>query len=242
LVNNKSTVEIYNDELRSGTLIIAEGFGKSHFRLLRIITKHEERFRRLDKNRNLISRRVQTKKTGRPVHEIMLNKKQAIFLGSLLKNVEIVLNFKERLADDFVDNERALLALASQRQSKEWIENRAAGKLVRKDETDTVKDYVEYAKAQGSQNADKYYMIITSCLNNELFDWNGKFKNKREMMSPDDLRFVSVAEKIVKKTLVKGMAEGLPYKECYQLVKKNMIALADMHGKQSIVSKLIDDK
>lgn len=32
-----SDVEIYNDELRCGTFLIAEGFDREHFKLLRLI-------------------------------------------------------------------------------------------------------------------------------------------------------------------------------------------------------------
>ena len=114
----ESSVEIYNDEIRSGTWIIADGFKREHFDVLKLIRKHEERFFRLDNKRNsnqFITRRVPAKKAGRPVDEIMLNKKQALFLGTLFRNTERVLDFKEKLANDFVDQENLLRNLVDQR-------------------------------------------------------------------------------------------------------------------------------
>ncbi|CAK0768816.1 hypothetical protein WCLP8_4290002 [uncultured Gammaproteobacteria bacterium] len=47
----------------------------------------------------------------------------------------------------------------------EWQENRTTGKVMRHELTDTIKAFIEYAKAQGSRGADKYYMNITKMLN-----------------------------------------------------------------------------
>lgn len=236
----ESSVEIYNDEIRSGTWIIADGFKREHFDVLKLIRKHEERFFRLDNKRNsnqFITRRVPAKKAGRPVDEIMLNKKQALFLGTLFRNTERVLDFKEKLANDFVDQENLLRNLVDQRQSTEWITNRSSGKLIRRDETDTIKDFVEYAERQGSQNANRYYSILTTCVNNNLFTFDGKFRNKRNAMTATQLMDVGFADKVVSKGLVDGMAQGLPYKDIYQLVKDKVLILAELHGKSEVISK-----
>jgi hypothetical protein len=41
----------------------------------------------------------------------------------------------------------------------------------------------------------------------------------------------------VSKYLVEGMANGLPYKEIYQLVKNKMLILADLHGKSEVIDR-----
>ena len=84
-----------------------------------------------------------------------------------------VLDFKEKLADDYVKQEDVLKKLLEQRQNPEWIKNRAHGKKFRKEETDTIKDFIEYAKAQGSSNYEWYYNAFSRCVNTELFIFNG---------------------------------------------------------------------
>ena len=233
-------VEIYNDEARCGTFALAKGFERDHHRVLALIEKYKTRFLRLNNNSRLngfVIRRVPVTKAGRPTDEIMLNQKQFIFLGTLFRNTERVLDFKEKLANDFVET---IISLQSQRvdtKTREWLENRATGKIVRLDETDTIKDFVEYAKLQGSQNADNYYVALSKCVNAQLFIVDGKFKNVREVMTATQLLDVKFADKIVANGLVEGMEQGLPYKEIYTLVKDRLITLAKMYGQSEIISK-----
>jgi len=233
-------VEIYNDEPRCGTFSISEGFDREHFKVLRLVEKYKERFLRLDNKRlskSFIIRRVPAKKAGRPTDEIMLNEQQSIFLGTLFRNTERVLDFKEKLAREFVEQRKLIIALMSERRTPEWIENRSIGKIARKEETDTIKDFIEYCKFQGSKNAHRYYVILTKCVNSNMFIVDGKFKNVREVMSASQLIDVKFADKIVSKALLEGMADGLFYKDIYKLVKKRVITLAEIYGQSEVVEK-----
>ena len=167
----------------------------------------------------------------------MLNKKQSLFLGTLFRNTDRVLEFKAKLANDFVEQESLLKNILDQQQSPGWINNRATGQIVRKEETDTIKDFILYAKAQGSKNADRYYTTLSNCVNNNLFTFNGTFKNKRQAMTAVQLMTVGFAESLVSKVLIEGMSKSLPYKEVYQLVKKRIILIAKLHGKSEVIAK-----
>lgn len=240
-MSKNKVVEIYNDKAMCGTFLISKGFNREHFKILRLIKKHEKRFLRLNNKRlskSLIIRRVQTKIAGRPTDEMMLNEKQTIFLGTLFRNTEKVLDFKERLANEFVNQKTLLNQLISQRQSPTWIENRASGKITRKEETDTIKDFVAYATIQGSKHADHYYMILSKCVNDQMFTFTGDFKNKRAVMTATQLADVKFADKIVSRGLIAGMEQSLPYKEIYQDVKTRLITIAELCGKTEIVSML----
>lgn len=236
-------VEIYNDEVRCGTYLIAEGFARRHNEVLNLINKYKQQFIDAESFTNkpakLLERKVKT--AGRPVIEYLLNKEQTTFLGMLFRatsNTEDpVLKFKARLAKDFINQEKIIVALMSERQTPEWIENRSAGKLVRKEETDTIKDFIDYCKGQGSQHADKYYVTLTKCVNNNMFIVDGKFKNVRNIMTANQLIDVKFADKIVSKALIEGMSKGLKYKEIYQLVKKRVVTMAEIYGQSEVVSK-----
>lgn len=64
--------------------------------------------------------------------------------------------------------------IATEKDEK-WLGIRQETKEVRKAETEQIKRFVEYAKAQGSQNADKYYMLLTNLVNRRL-DIKGALK------------------------------------------------------------------
>jgi len=233
-------VEIYDDNPMIGTWAVAQGFERPHKQIVRLIKKHEERFLNLGNNRvhlkRLITRRVPIKTAGRPVDEIMLNDKQAIFLGTLFRNSDRVLDFKEKLAEEFVDMRIALMSVSKQRQSNEWIANRAMGKVSRKEETDTIKDFVKYATMQGSKSAEKYYMIFSKLVNTNLLEIDGKFKNIRDMLDYSQLMDIKFAEGIVSREILKGMSRGDFYKDIYVNVKAKIEILSGIHGKTNVLS------
>lgn len=71
---------------------------------------------------------------------------------------------------------------------------------VRKQETDQIKLFVEYAKNQGSQNAERYYTAFTKLVNTKM----GLDSHKR-----DDLQQGILMELKALETLVKIAAKHL---------------------------------
>ena len=239
----KKVVEIYNDEPRCGTFLIAEGFGRRHNKVLELIRKHEEQFLDAEsftpRRAKLLERKVKT--AGRPVIEFLLNKEQTTFLGMLFRTSadpeDPVLKFKAKLAKDFILQEKIINAIYAGRITKEWIENRAAGKIARREETDTIKDFVEYATMQGSKNAQLYYSNLSRAVNSNMFNFSGKFRNVREVLTANQLIDVKFADKVVSRALIEGMAQSLPYREIYSLVRDRLVSLADMYGKSDVISE-----
>ncbi len=92
------------------------------------------------------------------------------------------LAWKIRFYDAFEAMEKVLLQQATQKQSAEWIAQRAAGKITRLEETDTIQQFVEYATAQGSTSANRYYCNISKMQNKALFILEQKFPNLREIL------------------------------------------------------------
>lgn len=92
---------------------------------------------------------------------------------------------------------------------------------MRKAETDQIKLFVEYARAQGSQHADRYYVLLTNLINRRLgIESGGRDKADQRTL----LRLKSL-ETVVEMHLATLMAEELPYKEVYQGVKRFIEAL-----------------
>lgn len=236
-------VEFYQDGPRCSSFQIAEGFNRQHKKVTEQIEKYKERFLRLEDNKNqteLVTRIVKQAGAGQPRKEILLNEQQSLFLGALFRNTTIVLDFKERLASDFVKQKRIIRSLLTHKASKEYIQNRAAGKIIRRSETDAIKEFKTYCEEQGSTNADKYYIVFSKIVNSTMFDFQGTFKNKRESMTATQLLDVKFADRIVERGIIEGMAQCLPYKDIYKLVKQRLISLAGMYGKSDVINKQLD--
>ena len=110
--------------------------------------------------------------------------------------------------------------IATEKDEK-WLGIRQETKEVRKAETDQIKLFVEYARAQGSQHADRYYVSLTKLINRRL----GIESGGRDKADQRTLMHLKSLETVVELHLVTLMAEGLPYREIYQGVKKFIEAL-----------------
>ena len=106
-------------------------------------------------------------------------------------------------------------------KDEKWLGTRQETKEVRKAETDQIKLFVEYARAQGSQHADRYYVSLTKLINRRL----GIESGGRDKADQRTLMHLKSLETVVELHLATLMAEGLPYKEIYQGVKKFIEAL-----------------
>lgn len=136
---------------------------------------------------------------------------------------EICRHSKQLVADNFYDWVYETISLikkngyyiASDKDEK-WIGARDESKKARRYETDQIKLFVEYAKNQGSKNAERYYTIFTKLVNKKLLLGSGQ----RDELSQETLMEVKVLETLVKMRIRKLMKENIPYKEIYQDVKK----------------------
>lgn len=218
-------VEMRNDDLKIDSRLIALNMELEHRALIRLIDKYKSRFESL----GTLSFE-NAKSAGRPIRFLWLNETQALFLCTLFKNSEIVLDFKEQMSRDFTAMKKALLEIKIRQQNSEWIERRKSGKIARKDETDIIKNFVKYATQQGSENASRYYGNITRMENKALFIIEHKFKNVRDALDGQQLSVLSTCDQIVAKSLRDGMIEELFYKDIYKKAKKDVLNFVDLVG------------
>ena len=237
-------VRVHGKDPRAGTFLISKGFGREHKEVIRLINKYKDRFLRLEDNKAFLDRfiiqKVSAKTAGRPVEEYLLNEQQTIFLGTLFRNSsDLVLDFKERLAGDFVKIKNKLAGIEKTKQSEPYKITRIASKIIRKKTTDEMKRFVEYAKSQGSGSPDRYYSNITKMMNGLLFIVEGKFKNLRDVMTIHQLMTVSSAEQIIDKGLRSGMDNQVFYKDIYKDVKKRVMTFAELHGQSEVIEECL---
>lgn len=123
---------------------------------------------------------------------------------------------QKRLVDAFFKFRRSLVRQAK----KEWQQARAEGKVARHRETKTIKTFVEYATAQGSKNAARYYVNLTKMTYKALFiveQGMGMPNKLRDMLNGMQLSFLTTAEYVCANALKDGMDQGMHYKDIYRL-------------------------
>lgn len=147
---------------------------------------------------------------------------------------EKAMKFKEAYIDAFNKMEKRIYQRVTPPQDAQWIEARSLGKVLRVQETSVIQKFVDYATAQGSKNAKKYYMAISKMENAALFFLEQKFTNLRDVLDLNQLMTVASADRIVSKALADGMKAEMNYKDIYVMAKENVVSFADMTGKTFI--------
>lgn len=226
-------VIIVEDEPRAGTFLISQGFNREHKYIKELITKYKKDFEDFG-----VLKQQKLKSTGgRAANEYMLNEDQVIFLGTLMRNSDKVVLFKKLVVKKFKECRDILNNLKKTKQADEYKLTRQASILFRKETTDAMKQFIEYAESQGSNNANKYYINITHMMNSLLFIVEGRYKNLREVMSIKQLMTISSAENIVDRGLKEGMSNNKYYKDIYQDIKKRVKQFAELHGQSKIIEQ-----
>ncbi len=229
----KKEVEIYEDKARVGSFLISQGLDREHKLVRDLIEKYREDF---EDFASLKKRKLRST-GGRAANEYMLDEDQFMFLGTLLRNSKKVVAFKKAIIQQFKKCRLENESLRQHKQQPRYQVTRVAGKIVRRQTTDTMQDFIKYAESQGSKNANMYYSNITRMLNTLLFVVEGKHKNVRNLMSIHQLMTVSSAEQIIDRGLKDGMSRKKFYKDIYKDIKKKVSMFADLHGRSEIIDK-----
>lgn len=225
-------IVLKNNKPFTTSLIISEGVGIEHRAVISLLRKHS--------NTKTLSTFVMSKLStkGRPVEIAFLSEIQAAFLITLMNNSEKVIDFKEKLTQAFFQQREILYKLLSQKNNAEWQLERQSGKLIRKECTEIIKEFIEYAVKQGSKNAMRYYSNISKMEINSLFLIEQKFPNMREALNIRQLNLLKCADEAVQQSLIDGMADNLHYKEIYQLAKNKIEAIAKIFPPSPLPSLL----
>ena len=88
-------------------------------------------------------------------------------------------------------------------------EMRQESKRTRKAATDSIKEFVAYAREQGSQHADRYYCSFTKLAN------KAAGITCRDEASPNQLNQLTLIEHILAEAIQENMKQRKPYKEIY---------------------------
>jgi phage regulator Rha-like protein len=225
-------VEMKGKVLLASTITISEHVKLEHRAVIQLVDKYKS-----DLEEFGTFTFEMRKSAGRPIRFAWLNEEQATYLITLMKNSKIVRKFKIKLVKEFSRMRSALSSIAANQKNQEWLEKRERGKVSRLEETDAIKIYVEYAKANGSKNAGKYYTTISTMENKALFFLEQKFPNVRNALAGHQLETIANADRIVAKQLKKCVDEGRDYHDGYYMARDAIEAFSELIGK-SIVHSL----
>ena len=151
-----------------------------------------------------------------------LGKKTSIFMYDERGILDVIRWSTTEIADQYFDWVYDIIQsikkngyYITSEKDKKWLGIRNESKEARRYETDQIKLFVEYAKEQGSKNADRYYVLFTKLINSKM----GIQSGKRDELSQETLMELKSLETLVKMRIRKLIEKETPYKEMYQDVK-----------------------
>ena len=147
-----------------------------------------------------------------------LGKKTSIFMYDERGILDVIRWSTTEIADQYFDWVYDIIQsikkngyYITSEKDKKWLGIRNESKEARRYETDQIKLFVEYAKEQGSKNADRYYVLFTKLINSKM--------GKRDELSQETLMELKSLQTLVKMRIRKLIEKETPYKEIYQDVK-----------------------
>ena len=210
-------VYLKKDDVFTDSLVIAEQTGNQHKSVTALIRKQKKRLEKYGELQFSDLKSLNSKR-GRPARVYELNEQQATLLITFMDNTDQVADFKMALVDQFYKMRQFIL----ERQSTIWKDTREYGKVTRKAETDILKKLVEYAREQGSEHADMYYVTYSRLANKAV-----GIKNRDEA-TVQQLNNLSLAENVILRVIDMGIATNKHYKTIYKECKVRLEAIADL--------------
>jgi len=119
--------------------------------------------------------------------------------------------------------EQRLLLGTTNKTDQQWIGQREQSKLARKEETDVIKEFVEYATEQGSKSAKFYYKHITNAAYKALDLMAAKKPKLRDTLDLYQLAELTLIEREARAKLKLYMDLGRHYKDIYSSVKDDLL-------------------
>lgn len=146
----------------------------------------------------------------------LVNGREVFFYSS--KGVyEIIRHSSQPKADIFYDFvyeiieglRKGYFKLQAEKQTQVWQDTRSLSKEIRRKETDQIKQLVEYAAAQGSRNASRYYTSISRLADKAA---GITFRNEATV---GQLAALILVEQMIAQEIAQGIAGGIDYHQIY---------------------------
>lgn len=225
LINVKNSIDDNNlvfaqrNGAYTSSVSIAEYFGKRHKDVLEKIDQLNYKIKNLaaEKTATKLEFKEQTyiDERGKTNRCYFMNR-DAFTLLVMGFSGEKSLKWKIKYITAFNKMEDILI----ERKTKRWEEQRLEVKITRKLESDQIQIFVNYAKSNGSKNADKYYTHFSNMAN--------KYAqiNNRDFSDFKKLKNLEIIENVIKKELTELISKEYEYHKIFDMVKKRVALIA----------------
>ncbi|MCP4393966.1 MAG: Rha family transcriptional regulator [Alphaproteobacteria bacterium] len=213
------------------SLNMAEGFDIQHRSIYRLITEYEKDLKSFGKVRLEIT----PSESGQNRKHALLNEEQATFLATLLKNTKKSVQFKKELVKEFYRVKTALNLSIYQQKDPNWLNVRKDGKVIVKQKSRVIDEFIAYAVSNGSNGAKYYHANFAKMENRNMFIFEQKYPNMREVLTIKQMMQVATGDDIIEKAIKEGMEKEMYYKDIFQLAKDRIIKYVEIIGKSPIL-------
>lgn len=219
-------VEFKRGSVYCDSLVVAKSFDKKHHEVVRIIKSISDDIKDL----RAISNRPKViteerEYRGNSYTAYLMNREFFTLLVMRMRGkraVELQLRFNEA----FYMMEERIISMIENTSDKAWIDSRVMSKIGRREETDVIKDFVDYATKQGSKKAKWYYKHITNATYKALGLMFNKKPALRDTLNLYQISELILAEKVATNSIKKWMAQEMHYSRIYELVKDDLCNFA----------------
>ena len=150
--------------------------------------------------------------------------KEKAFLYNISGIFEICRHSKQSVANSFFEYVYSVLLdiqengyyIATEKDEK-WLGVRQKSKLERRNFTDEIQEFVEYAKQHGSSKPEMYYKHFTKLVNDKLGIPKG---SKRDDLTQSQLMDIMALERVITMKLPKLITDDMDYHDVYKQIKK----------------------
>lgn len=208
-VKQDRLVTLWREKAVCSSLDVAEHFHKRHGDIIRAI--ETKIFPNVPKDFNRLNfqgvKYKDAKGEERPMYRMTRDGFTLLVMGFTGKEA---MEWKVKYISAFNCMEQLLL----ERQTPEFLAAREEGRRIRRMETDAIKEFVAYAKAQGSSRAEWYYRSFATLANNAA-----GVAARAEAGGMEELQ-IQLVENIIAKKIRQGMAASKGYKDIFRECKE----------------------
>lgn len=223
----KQLVDLKKGKILTTSLIFAEEFKIAHMHILEKIKNLTIEYS-IVKDQFLEDVYTNNRNRQYPFFYITRDGYMTLVMNISAKGESLKLLFekKQQFIAAFNKMEELVLKQLNNKNNIEWEKTREQGRAIRLELTDTIKEFVDYAKNQGSKHAEMYYANITKMEYKALGIIQQSKPEIRNTLDTLQIYQLLLAEDIAKKMIKNYMNDGLHYKEIYILVKNDILEYA----------------
>lgn len=228
--NSERLINLTGNVLTTDSLIVAQKFKKQHKHVLEKV----ENLIKIDEDNRLNFRPVEYKDKKGEYRKMVIMDRRSFSILCMSFNGKKALKWKNDFYDAFEKMERAIL----NRQNSSWQQARIEGKQSRMKLTDSIQRLVDLAHANGSKNAEKYFISITNMIYKQVFNLKKIPDQFRDTLDKNELYQLQLVEWKVAEWLNASLDSCLDYHEPYSEIKRKLKHLVAVIGVINLNSQI----